>query len=83
MEKPVKSGQEELGLVLGAPDESIRRQRQTVSHLGDIDDTLAEIYGMIEATQKNIGDIHKWAQSCRIALWAIAGVLLIHVIRHW
>jgi hypothetical protein len=74
---------EELGLVLGAPDEPIRRQRQIVSHLGDIDDRLAGIYGMMEATQKNIGDIHKWAQSCRIALWVIAVVLLVHVIRHW
>jgi hypothetical protein len=74
---------EELGLVLGAPDEPIRRQRQIVSHLGDIDDRLAEMYGMIEATQKNIGDISKWAQSCRIVLWVIAVVLLVHVIRHW
>lgn len=74
---------EEVGLVLGAPDEPIRRQRQTVSHLGDIDDRLAEIYGMFETTQKNIGDICKLAQSCRIAFWVTAVVLIVHVIRHW
>jgi len=74
---------EETGLVLGAPDEPIRRQRQTVSHLGDIDDRLAAIVDMTQAVQKNIEDIRKWAKSGHAALWAIAGILLIHVIRHW
>jgi hypothetical protein len=81
MNKTVTSGQGEL--VLGAPDEPIRRQRQTVGHLENIDDALAGTFGMIEGMQKSIGDIYNRAQSCRTALWAIAGVLLAHVIRHW
>jgi hypothetical protein len=80
MKEPV-SGHGEL--VLGAPDEPIRRQRQTVSHLGDIDDRLAGIYGMIETAEKNIGNIYKLAQSSLVALWVIAGILIVQVIHHW
>jgi t-SNARE complex subunit (syntaxin) len=80
MTNPVPS---DGGLVLGAPDEPIRRQRQMVDHLQNIDDRMAEDFGETQAMRNVVRDLYRAAQSSRIALWAIAVILLIHVTRHW
>ena len=71
---------EDYEAVCGAPDEPIRRQRQTVSHLEDIEETLSEQTNNLNTQNQQIGDLLKRISGIGLIIAVLIGL---HVIRHW
>ena len=66
--------------VCGAPDEPIRRQRQTVAHLEDIEEALLEQNRNLHfQNEKIIGLLERLSTIG----WIIAGLGFFYVAWHW
>jgi hypothetical protein len=66
--------------VCGAPDEPIRRQRQTVSHLENIEEALIDqTRNLREQNEKIIGLLERLSTIG----WVIAGLVFFYVVWHW
>ena len=73
----------DVGLIIGAPDEPIRRQRQIAGYLDNIDGLIANQTEELEGHVQNVMGVLTILKSVQMAGWILVAVLARHVIHHW